>query len=141
MFLDMPHRTTRNYKALLKAVGTDIFNLNHCLEPYYVAGYAHYRLEFLFRNQQMAAELKPARYHLLFAFRLLYSADPLPPMNSRKMKQYATELMEVLWDDKQCRALFADAETHVRAVADGNLHRDNIRTEAFTTILKARLVQ
>jgi len=140
VFLELPHRTTRNYKALLKTVGTDIFNPNHRLEPYYAAGYAHYRLEFLFRNQLMAAELKPARYHLLLALRLLYSTDPLPRMNSNDMRRYSEGLMELLWDDARSKQLFDQAETHVRAVAAGNLHRDNIRTEPFTNALKARLV-
>ena len=31
VFLELPHRTTRNYKALLKTVGADIFNPTHCL--------------------------------------------------------------------------------------------------------------
>ena len=141
VFLELPHRTTRNYKALLKTMGTEIFNPSHRLEPYYAAGYAHYRLEFLFRNQLIAAELKPARYHLLLALRLLYSADPLPPMNSNDMRRYSEGLMEVLWDDAKSKQLFDQAETHVRAVAAGNLHRDSIRTEPFTNALKARLVQ
>lgn len=141
MFLELPHRTTRNYKALLKTVGTDIFNPDHRLEPYYASGYAHYRLEFLFRNQQMAAELKAARYHLLFAFRLLYSTDPLPQMNSHDMRRYAEGLMEVLWDDARSRAQFDEAEEHVRAVAAGDLHRDNIRTQPFTNSLKQRIEQ
>ncbi|MDY6839424.1 MAG: AIPR family protein [Thermodesulfobacteriota bacterium] len=141
MFLEMPHRTTKNYKALLKTVGTDIFNPSHRLEPYYVAGYAHYRLEFLFRNQQMAAELKAARYHLLFASRLLYSTDPLPTMNSHEMRRYGEGLMEVLWDDARAKALFEEAEACVRAVAAGNLHRDNIRTEPFTAALRKHIQQ
>jgi len=139
MFLELPHRTTRNYKALLKTVGTDIFNPSHRLEPYYAAGYAHYRLEFFFRNQQIAAELKAARYHLLLAFRLLYSTEPLPRMNSHEMRQYAEGLMEVLWDDSRSKALFDESEANVRAVAAGNLHRDNIRTESFTITLKKRM--
>src|SRR5690606_8454901 len=32
MFLGFPHRTTRNYKALLRSIGTDIFNKDHRLE-------------------------------------------------------------------------------------------------------------
>lgn len=65
MFLMMPHRTTRNYKALLKMLGTDIFHKDHRAEPYYASAFAHYRLEYLFRSQTLAAELKPSRYHLL----------------------------------------------------------------------------
>src|SRR5262249_30788332 len=73
IFLNRPHSTTRNYKALLKGVGTEIFNKNHRLEPYYVAAYAHYKLEFLFRNQTLPSELKPSRYHMMLGFRILTS--------------------------------------------------------------------
>jgi hypothetical protein len=41
IFRELPHRTTRNYKALLRGVGTDIFSKDHRLEPYYVAAFAH----------------------------------------------------------------------------------------------------
>lgn len=140
LFLELPHRTTRNYKALIRTVGTDIFHSDHRLEPYYVAGYAHYRLDFLFRNQLIAADLKAARYHLLLAFRLLVTTDPLPRMNSHDMRRYSDTLMEALWDDVRSKELFDEAEVHVRAVATGNLHRDNIRTEPFTNALKARLM-
>lgn len=139
IFRALPHRTTRNYKALLRGVGTDIFNKDHRLEPYYVAAFAHYRLEFLFRNQILPAELKPARYHLLLAYRILVSGEGLPPMNSHEMGRYCSLLMDSLWDDDLSRAQFEKAETHVRAVAAGNLHRDNIRTEPFTEALLQRL--
>jgi hypothetical protein len=132
IFRGMPHRTTRNYKALLRGVGTDIFNKDHRLEPYYVAAFAHYRLEFLFRNQLLPTELKPARYHLLLAYRILAGGEPLPPMNSHEMERYCSGLMDSLWDDDASKAHFENAVAHVRAVAAGNLHRDNIRTEPFT---------
>lgn len=141
IFLELPHRTTKNYKALLKTIGTDIFNKEDCLDPYYVAGYAYYRLEFLFRNQLLPSELKPARYHLLLAYRILASPGDLPRMNSHEMERFCQVLMETLWDDEKSKSIFSEAESHVRAVADGNLHRDNIRTEPFTQHLKARLTQ
>lgn len=78
MFLKLPHRTTRNYKALLRQIGTDIFNKEHRLEPYYVSAFAHYRLEYLFRNQTIDATLKPARYHILLAFRMLTQPNEPP---------------------------------------------------------------
>lgn len=85
--------------------------------------------------------LRTARYHLLFAFRLLYSTDPLPRMNSHDMRRYAEGLMEVLWDDTRSKTMFDKTKAHVRAVATGNLHRDNIRTEPFTNALKKRIEQ
>jgi hypothetical protein len=135
MFLQSPHKTTRNYNALLKSVGTAIFGRDHRLEPYYVAAYAHYRLDYLFRNQTIASELKPARYHMLLAYRMLAHNEPTPGMNSHEMERYCKVLMEKCWDDDGSRLLFEKAAERVRLVAAGNLHRDNIRTESFTNLL------
>jgi AIPR protein len=139
VFLELPHRTTRNYKALLRQVGAEIFNQDHRLEPYYASAFAHYRVEYFFRNQTLKAELKPARYHLLMAYRLMIRPDGPPRMNSREMVRYANAIMENLWDDDRCRETFEGVAEHIMAVADGNMHRDNIRTEAFTQNLIARL--
>lgn len=135
IFLERPHRTTRNYKALLKSVGSEIFGKDHKLEPYYLSAFANYRLEYLFRNQILSADLKPARYHILLAFRMLQDPSPLPSFNSHEMARYCERLFEVFWDDAKFREPFERAATEVRAVAQGNLHRDNIRTETFTTKL------
>jgi hypothetical protein len=132
IFLELPHRTTRNYKALLRTVGTDIFNVQHRLEPYYIAAYAHYKLEYLFRSQALASELKAARYHILLGFRLLADGSALPRFNSHEMRRYCQKLMEILWDDVRCRDVFQASADMVRQVAAGNMHRDNIRTEPFT---------
>lgn len=142
IFLQIPHRTTRNYKALLRSIGTDIFNREHRLEPYYVAGYAHYRLEYLFRNQVLPSELKPARYHLLMVYKILASNEKQPPMNSHEMARQCLELMDGLWNDDSSRILFEKAAEIVRNEAAGNLHRDNIRTEPYTQkLLQALKVQ
>ncbi len=137
IFLEIPHRTTRNYKALLKTVGTDIFNKEHRLEPYYVSAFAHYRLEFLFRNQSLPPRLKPARFHILLAYRLLTSTDQLPALNSRAMERYCQLLMDSLWQEDESRDRFREAATRVETVSAGNLHRDYIRTEPFTGDLMA----
>ncbi len=78
MFLEEPHRTARNYGALLDTVGRTIFGDNHRLEPYYVSALGLYRLEYLFRNQSLDAKYKPARFHTLLAFRLLGGGINLP---------------------------------------------------------------
>ena len=139
MFIKQPHRTTRNYQALLKSIGNEIFNKEHRLEPYYASAYATYKLEYLFRNQTLPSELKPARYHMLLAYRILAAGDAMPRMNSRDMETYCSSLLVTLWDDDKCREIFEKAAEQVRAVAEGNLHRDNIRTEAFTNSLLATL--
>lgn len=135
VFLGLPHRTTRNYKALLRSVGTEIFNRDHRLEPYYVSAYGHYRLDYLFRNQVLASDLKPARYHLLLAYRMLVQGADPPRANSHEMGRYCALLMDDLWDDDASRTHFEAAAESVRRVAADNLQRDNIRTEPFTNRL------
>jgi len=139
MFLKLPHRTTRNYKALLRQIDTQIFNKGHRLDPYYVSAFAYYRLEYLFRIKTIEAVLKPARYHLLLAYRLLVQTDDPPRMNSHQIEKYCKPINETLWDDDKCRDLFLTAARYVNDVASGNLQRDNIRTEPFTKALIARL--
>jgi len=131
-FLNLPHRTTRNYKALLKSIGTEIFNIDHKLDPYYVAAFSHYRLEYLFRSQAIASDMKPARYHLLMCFRYLCSSQQVPPFNSNEMIRFCGTLMQKLWNEIEYKKLFFEAEKIVRTAAEDDLHRDNIRTEPFT---------
>ena len=51
------------------------------------------------------------------------------------MQRYCLDLLEKLWDDDLSVQLFEQAAESIRAVAKGNLHRDNIRVEPFTVRL------
>ena len=136
--LDEPHRTTRNFKALLDKVGTTIFGADHRSEPYYAAASALYRLESLFRSGSIEAKYKPARYHILMAARLLASGGRPPRPNSNEMAIFADELTEKFWDQVVAEKLFADAVGVVDEMASGDLHRDNIRTQPFTEAVTRR---
>lgn len=139
MFLDLPHRATRNFKSLLQQVGTNIFQQEHRLEPYYVAAYVNYKMDYFFRNQTLNTDLKPARYHLLLATRLLAAPASLPPFNSRDMEKYCTTFMKILWDNDACKKIFETAGELIRKVANGEMHGDNVRTEAFTQALVSEI--
>ena len=132
MFLNEPHGTTRSYARLRERVGTDVFGSNHKLDPYYVAAFSLYRLEFLFRNQRLDPKYKPARFHLLLAARLLAAPDNLPAMNSNAIEKYCAKLTAILWDINQSDALFTKAAEIVSNVSGGTLDRDNVRTQPFT---------
>jgi AIPR protein len=132
MFLAEPHATTRSYGALTDKVGKEIFAEEHRLEPYYVAAYTLYKLEYLFRNQRLAPEYKPARFHILLAARLLANPAPLPRTNSHEMERYCRAITDTLWDAAKADDLFTRAAKAVETVASGNFHRDNIRTQPFT---------
>jgi hypothetical protein len=132
MFLNEPHRTTRNFSGLLEKVGTDIFKDGHKLEPYYTAAFALYKLEYLFRNQRIGAEYKPARFQILLAARLLANPKPQPAINSREIEDYCKVITDVLYDPDQTDAIFFKAAEIVKNVANGDLNRDNIRTQPIT---------
>jgi hypothetical protein len=132
MFLEEPHRTTRNYAALREKVGQEIFVEGHKLEPYYLSAWALYRLEALFRSGRLEAKYKPARFHILLAVRILANHAQPPRMNSHDMETYCSALTESLCDTTRADDLILRAARAIDDVAAGNFHRDNIRTEPFT---------
>lgn len=132
MFLNEPHRTTRNYAQLKAKVGGDIFGKGHKMDPYYTASFALYRLEYLFRTGRLEAQYKPTRFHILLAARILGNPDQLPKMNARDMEKYCKVILEKLWDSNKSDELLIQAATIVGEVAGGSFDRDNIRTEPFT---------
>ena len=134
MFLAEPHRATKNYSLLSSKVGKEIFLEGDRLEPYYVAAYTLYKLEYLYRNKRIASNYKPARYQILLAARLLLDSKPLPRMNSHDMAKRALAMMENLW--KNGEQVLLDAVAIVNKVAKGK-DRDDIRTQPVTdAILK-----
>jgi hypothetical protein len=130
MYLEVPHSTTRGYTALLERMGRTLYGADHKHEPYYVAAYALFKLEPLFKRV-IPKGYKPARYHILLALRLL--VDPARPtrMNSRQMEHRANRLKEALWDDTKAQELFEKAVKVVeRAVGPEGFERDHVRTIA-----------
>lgn len=141
MFLEEPHSTTRNYKRLLDLVGKTIFESNHRLEPYHLAAFALYKLEYLFRNGIIHSQLKVARYHILLAYRLISNSTNLPRMNSHDMAKYCEAMLGNLSDSMLMEKTFLQAVTAVSDVAQSNFDRDHIRTQAFTEQLRNHLLQ
>jgi hypothetical protein len=137
-FLSEPHRTTRNFKSLLDRVGKDIFSAEHKLELYYASAFALYKLEYLFRTQRLDAKYKPARFHLLMAARLMADGKPNSPPNSNDAAKRSLAFADLLSDPKKAEELFKKAASAVDDVANGNLHRDNVRTQPFTEQLIVR---
>lgn len=136
-FLEEPHRTTRTYRLLLQQLGKSIFAANDKLDPYYFAASAQYRVEFLFRNGLLDSKYKPARYHILMAARLLAQPEKVPRHNSHEMERYCAPLLRDIWDADKAEKLITTAAAIVDEAAEGDFHRDRIRTEPFTEKVKA----
>lgn len=139
MFLDDAHRAARYYSALKSMVGSRIFAANHKMDPYYVAAYAFYKLEFFFRNGQMPVVYKPARYHLLMAFRHIVAGSEMPALAANKIVPYSQKLSEVLWDDAKARDGFKRACDAIDVALEGEeLDGDKVKVQSFTDkVLKA----
>jgi hypothetical protein len=138
MFLNDPHRAARYYSDLRGQVGSKIFNESHKLEPYYVAAFAFYKLEFLFRNSSLPVYYKPARYHLLMALRYIAAGSEMPALTANKASSYANSIAEVLWsDDKAVEAFKVAIEAVDEALDGAALNRDIVKTQTFTDAVKA----
>lgn len=132
-FLELPHRATRNYKALVQSLGNDICNVTHRIEMYYSAALIHYRLEYLYRSQYISTTYKVARYHMQMAFRILgMKLTNLPPKNSNEMKRRCESLTELLWDEIEYKKIFDKVVDVIDTASKKNLDRETIRTESFT---------
>lgn len=132
MFLNEPHRTTRNFSGLKAKMGTGIFAKNHRMEPYYVSALALYRLEFLFRNGKLDSKYKPARYHIILALRLLIAGYEMPIVTANAMENYCQKITDVLHDTLKSEEIILTAAEAVDDCAGGVIDRDSIRTEPFT---------
>lgn len=141
MFLEEPHRTTRDYRAILEGVGSRIFAPDHRLEPYYAAALALYRLEFQFRNNLLDTGFKAARFQLLFALRMLVGGAKLPALNSHAMERYCTTLIELLWNQSEAEKAIQRAAGAVAEASNGDFRSDILRTQPFTEKLRKTCIE
>lgn len=132
VYLEEPHRTTRGYSGLRKRVGDDIFADGHQLSPYFAAAYSLYALESRFRSGSIDRAYKPARYHLLLALRLAFSADKPDAPNSRSLARSSDDFLAVLASVDKADALFVTAKSAIDSATGGNLDRDFVRTVGVT---------
>lgn len=132
MFLNEPHRTTRNFKGLKGRLGKDIFSNGHKLEPYYVASLSLYTVDYLFRTGRLHSKYRPAKYNILLAFRILVAGYEMPAMTANKMEAYSEKIIAVLRGADAAEWMMLTAAGLVETAAASNFDRDNIRTEPFT---------
>ena len=141
MFAAKPHAATRSYRSLRDGLGTAIFAKDHKLEPYYTAAFAHYRMEFFFRNGVLKPEWKPGRYQILLALRLDVIPNATVSLSANETGRLCHKLNEILWDDAKAKAAFQKAARTVAALAKEKLEGDELRLESFTKEIVKHMVQ
>lgn len=140
MFLNEPQRTTRNFGSLKAKLGTEIFAKNQKMEPYYVSALSQYKLEFMLRNGYLDSKYRPARFHMLFALRILIAGSTMPPMPTYKIEAYCRKISDALADsaksNRYIEAAAAVIDSAAQNISQGSLNRDSIRTEPFTEAVR-----
>ena len=112
------------------------------MEPYYVSALALYKVEFMLRNGHLEGKYRPARYHMIFALRILIAGDLPKWENSKKMKQYCEKISDALSDSNTSDKFIGEAARIIdEAAKETGLDRDSIRTERFTEAVKAAVLQ
>lgn len=114
MFLHNPHMVTSYFGSIVKKLNNQesiIFNEDHAYAPYYLSGFAFYKLETLFRKRLIDAKYKKVRYHLIFLYKKLASSnETVPPLNStRLMERYCNNIIEKLINETVSLAIFNQA--------------------------------
>lgn len=105
MFLGRPHDVTKYYTLLEPEVGKTIFNPEHDLTVYYVAAYAAFRLESLFRNKKVPTEYKPSRNHLLMGFRYA-TIDKDINLKRKSLEKSLSHAIKILGDQNVAADVF-----------------------------------
>ena len=119
MFLNEPHSTHRYYGEILESYRDRLFQDDHALFPYYVAGLALSRLEGFFRAGDLAKQLRRFRHHLLLLFRLSVGGPDPAPMHGKKSIEYSWNLCDVLWNHASALAAFQKCvDSLTRALED-----------------------
>ncbi|WP_174287088.1 AIPR family protein [Sphingomonas bacterium] len=139
IFLGDPHRAGRYFATLRKIHEDQLFRSDDKPETYYTSAYAHYRLEFLFRNNLLPVQYKAVRWLLLMTMRALIAKTvTVPPMNSGQIKKLCDKINTAMWNQEQAVNIFTDAIGIVQAAftkTNRALDRDVARSQDATEVV------
>tara|TARA_R110002050_G_scaffold217881_1_gene353870 strand:- start:57 stop:2054 length:1998 start_codon:yes stop_codon:yes gene_type:complete len=110
MFINEPHMAHRHESKLLENYSNLVFQDYQSKLPYFTAGLAFYKLEKLFRNNQLNKKsFYPFRSHLLMVFREIIGGNR-PNINSeRVIDEHCQMLLKVLKNEDETLAKFKEA--------------------------------
>jgi len=113
MFRNDPHLVTSHFGTLVKKLGANnsgLFEKDHQYATYYLAGLSFYRLDTLFNTNNIDTKYRKVKFFVLMLFRMLSSAENIPPLNSqRKVETYCNPIIDILNDQNKTAELFNNA--------------------------------
>lgn len=106
VFIEQPNQVGRYYKDLTPMIGDEIFGPSHEVHSYYTAAYIAYRLEFMFRNRRLSNDLKPFRFPIAMAARLLIQKDRKLDPAKMRTQGYCKVIDDIMVDPDAAQTLF-----------------------------------
>ena len=139
MFLQSPHLVSGYYGTIVKRFKGQIFAGDHKFLPYFVSALCYFRIEQFFRNGELPAEYKKARFHLMMMVKMIEMGDENTPLNSNKLEKQCEDFKKVLLDDRQALNLFLQA-TKIFSSSGIDQSKKQYKSESDTEILKEAIV-
>jgi hypothetical protein len=107
LYYDKPNLATRYFGAVFAELKDKLFKDNDQLLPYFVASFAIYKIEGLFRTGKIDKKYKKIKYYILTMFRHELNSQTCPAFNSKKSEAYSQEILEVLKDDTKTKKIIS----------------------------------
>jgi hypothetical protein len=140
MFLNQPHLSSGYFSKAYKNNESKMFQADHKFCPYYIASFAMYKLEKLFKDKILDKKYRIARYHLLMIFRILANKTSIiPTLNSRHIDAFCEKLKQILLDDKKTKAIFVQAIKIIDSIPEINLDDQSTLYKANITTIKTAI--
>jgi len=135
MFLYSPHLVSGYYGTIFNRFKDKMFNLDHKLVSYYVCALALYRIDQLFRGDNLRKDHKKLKYLTLMAIKIIVMGKDRLPQNSNALERACEKLKKILVTDYESFLLISTAIDIVMK-SGIDLSREQYKTETETEIVK-----
>ncbi|OQV41836.1 hypothetical protein BZ160_08635 [Pantoea vagans] len=137
MFLDSPHLVSGYYGTIFNRFKSQIFSLSHKLPPYYVCSLTLFRIDQLFRSENLKKDHKKYKYLALMVIKIIVMGKNKLPSNSNELERKCESLKKILVNDTHSFILISLA-INIIMTSGIDISRDRYKTETETEMVKAK---
>lgn len=140
VLLDNPHTAARFPTRLYAEIGGSIFREGQTPVAYLACAYAAYRIENAFRTG-LDPNFKPARYHILMAYKYQTLGGTLAPLHLKKSEEQSRRMITELKRRNHVDLFRSAADLVVKAGGGQMPTPDRLKRQQFTQELLEELHQ
>lgn len=100
-----PNMATRYFGTLLKEFGSSLFQDNHKMIPYYTCAFVLFKLEELFRTNQIDKKYRKLRFFILMMIGLEISTLRFPKFESKNVEIFCESILEKVKNEIEFKKL------------------------------------